>query len=90
MDLHLTQPPLPSSDKEGEEEICGSDKWLRSFTTATCKNTKGCWVNVEQSNEGQHDVDGWWPKVRPMKIGMWMEGTDFAISEPEVLSVSES
>jgi hypothetical protein len=89
-DLHLTQPPLPASDKPGEEEICGTDKWMKTLPIVVCKKAKGCWVSVQQPIEGDDKSIRWWPKVEPFKMGLWLEGTDLTFGEPEVLSLIDT
>lgn len=90
LNLTLTQPPLPASGEEGEEEIAGTDQWLRSYPFVECKRTRACWVNVEQPGDGGDDdrVVGWWPKVKPMKVGLWMENAILKMGVADVLPIS--
>jgi hypothetical protein len=84
MNTTLTQPPVPASEKEGEEEIAGTNEWLRSYPVMTCKRAQACWVDVQRQSDDEHVV-GWWPKVKPLKIGLWMENSILKIGVSEVV-----
>jgi len=87
LDVALTQPPLPASGKDGEEELCGTDKWARSVPLVECKRTQLAWVEVEQpEGEGEEEraAASWWPKIKPWKVGMCLENASLGFPVPEV------
>lgn len=93
MNLAITQPPLPASAKEGEEELCGTDNWKSIVPLVECKQTRMAWVEVEQpEGEGEEEVAvaGWWPKIKPWKVGMCLENAMLEFSVPEVFEISPS
>lgn len=77
MDVTLVQPPLPASEKEGEKELCGTDKWTRTLPLVECKQAQLAWVEVEQPEDTEEEmsVASWWPKIKPWKVGMSLENS---------------
>jgi len=47
----VINPPVPASGKDGEEELCGTDKWVRTAMAFSCKNAKLCSTDVVQPHE---------------------------------------
>lgn len=99
LDTHLIQPPLPASEAPGEEELAGTNQWLKTLPLLHTKSARGMWVQLkreqarkgEQSSEadpllrGDAELRRWWPQLEPWKIGMWLEGATLVFKEPEVL-----
>jgi hypothetical protein len=88
LDPTLVQPPLPASKAEGEEFICGTDKWARILPTLECGKSKLAWVSVEQpaensENEEERAIAGLWPRVNPWSVGFAFENATlrFPVSE---------
>lgn len=82
----VINPPVPASGKDGEEELCGTDKWVRTAMAFSCKNAKLCSTDVVQPlGEGEEDIAlaSWWPKVKPLKIGLCLEGASFGLATGE-------
>ena len=79
------QPPVPASGKPGEEEVCGTEKWVRTAMRVACKKAKLCSVGVQQPalDGPESDVAKWWPKVNAWKIGLCMEDTAFHLGPGE-------
>jgi hypothetical protein len=87
MNVALTQPPLPASEHEGEEWLCGTDKWACSLPLLECKQSQLAWVEVEQpegTGEGEEAVASWWPKIKPWMVGMCLENANMEFPVPEV------
>jgi hypothetical protein len=70
----VTQPPVPASTQD-EEELCGTDMWVRLPMTFTCRKAKLGWVAVEQpSREGEGArLPRWWPEIKPWRVGLCLE-----------------
>ena len=86
LNVTLVQPPLPASEKAGQEEICGTERWARMLPLIECKSARLTWVDVEQpdgESEEEVSVAKWCPKIKPMKVGLSMEGAslDFPVAE---------
>jgi hypothetical protein len=100
LDATLTQPPLLPQEDEGKElapELrSGSVEWLQMIPLVECSKTRGCWVDYEQPQSGLSpdgndgngagvQNQGWFPTVRPYRIGMWLEGAEITADIPKVL-----
>ena len=82
LDSHIVQPPVPlSKDGPYQEWLCGTDRWVKALPKVNAKKLKGMWVDLRMDS----DKEGWWPDLKPWKIGFWMEGVTLKIDEPEVL-----
>jgi hypothetical protein len=52
----------------------------------SCKKAKLSWVDVVQPHgNGKEDVAlaSWWPKVKPLKVGLCLEGAKFDLAKGE-------
>ena len=47
------------------------------------KRMKGMWVDMKSDT----DKKGWWPDLKPWKVGMWLEGVTLKLGEPDVLYI---
>jgi hypothetical protein len=81
----VVQPPVPASTQKGEEEVCGTDKWVRLPMSFACKKAKLCRVAVEQPRrEGDGaELATWWPEVKPWKVGLCLENASFDLGAGE-------
>jgi len=89
LQVTLVQPPLPASGKEDEEELCGTDKWASFLPQLECKRAQLAWVETEQPDgEGDEEVAAasCWPKIKPWKVGMCLEDSDFVCPAPDLFS----
>lgn len=89
LDAHLVQPPLPASEQAGEEELTGSNGWLKTLTYLYSPNTSLVWVDVQQpagTGNPSHDIgttQGWWPTIKPWTIGLWLRDATLVVETPE-------
>ena len=100
LDIHLAQPPLPASEKAGEEELTGSDGWLKALPYLYSPKARLMWIDVQQpagrrDPSSHEDVDGsfhnvedaqkWWPAIKPWNVGLWLEDATIVLESPEKL-----
>lgn len=90
LDTHLVQPPLPASAEAGEEELAGTDGWLKTLPYLYSPRARLMWVDVRQPSgaEGNAsrdagDVRSWWPTIRPWSIGLWLEDATIVFERPQ-------
>lgn len=89
LDAHLVQPPLPASEQAGEEELTGSNGWLKTLTYLYSPNISPVWVDVQQpagKGNPSHDIgttQGWWPTIKPWTIGLWLRDATLVVETPE-------
>lgn len=43
-----------------------------------------CWVDYKGVGEEVRS-EGWWPVLKPWRVGMWMEGAEVTVGAAEVL-----
>lgn len=85
MAVMMALPPIPAGR---DEELVGTTEWLQSEPLMTCSSTRACWTEVKQPPKGFGEgVDGWFPQVKPMKVGLWMQDATMVLGEPNVLSI---
>lgn len=82
----MTQPPLPTGDKP---ELIGTSHWLRYASVISSSDVRLCWMTVEEADgKAGEDVEGWFPKVNPYKVGLLLKNAVIDIAEPETLDVA--
>ncbi len=100
LNVHLVQPPLPASTKAGEEILCGTDDWMKLLPYMATNKARGMWVDIKES-KARKEVDGesqallggkgnkgWFPDVKPWKIGLWLEDATLIFDKPEILHLA--
>jgi hypothetical protein len=84
----VTNPPVPASGKDGEEEVRASggkdgSRWASTAMAFVCKKAKLARVDVVQPGQDMPDVASWWPAVKPFKFGLFLENAQFDLAAAE-------
>lgn len=75
----LLQPPLPAGYKP---LLCGTDTWKEFQVALQSQRARIMWAQL--AAEGEHvRSEGYWPKTKPWKLGLWLEDATLEIPVPE-------
>lgn len=99
LDVQLVQPPLQASEEAGQEELTGSDGWLKTLPYLYSPKARLMRVDLQQpvsagNASHQHaskpsqdveDIQKWWPAIKPWSIGLWLEDSTLVFGKPERL-----
>jgi len=87
-------------DGEGNgdgNELCGTKEWKVTNPSVWGKRGKGMWIldvkmglianggEAPDESDGGGGEDGWFPSVKPLKVGLWVEEATLEFGVPEVL-----
>ena len=100
LDVHLVQPPLPASRDPDEDGETSSEGWLKCLPDLYSPRARGMWVDLHQGGGasattkpvettallGNADLDQWWPKTNPWRLGLWLEQATLTFPAPDVLT----
>lgn len=73
----MLQPPTPAGS---ENILSGTDVWRAFDVVASTKRARLMWAKVDDEGVARQ---GYWPKVTPWSLGVWLEDATLDISEPE-------